>query len=138
MKVYLASRYGDRGVLVEVRGALFRVGVGVTSRWLDGHHGIDAISNEERGRFAQEDLDDIDAADAFVLWNPRHHHRTGRGGRHVETGHALARRKRVILVGERENVFHYLPQVEVVKDFPSLMGLLDVWSPPATTPIHLV
>ena len=114
-------------MLVEVRGALARIGVGTTSRWLNGHHGIDfdAISGEERGRFAQEDLDDLDAADTFVLWNPRHHHRGGRGGRHVETGYALAHGKRVILVGERENVFHYLPEVEVVKDFPSLVERLS-------------
>ena len=40
-----------------------------------------------------------------------------RGGRHVEFGMALARRllsgaPRLIVVGYRENVFHYAPEVE--------------------------
>ena len=45
------------------------------------------------------------------------HFRSGRGGRHVEFGLAIAWGKPVYLVGERENVFHWLPQVRV---FPAL------------------
>lgn len=35
-----------------------------------------------------------------------------RGGRHVEFGMALAWGLRLIVIGQRENVFHCLPQVE--------------------------
>lgn len=79
----------------------------VTSRWIDGKH--DGIPAQI---CAIDDLEDIDAADALVLVNPRHLHGSGRGGRHVELGYALARGKRVLLVGDRENVFHSHPSVE--------------------------
>ena len=124
MKVYLAGRFGDRETLRELRGVLARVGVTVTSRWLDSGHQSDDPTDAERSQYAREDLYDIDDADVLVLWNPAHHHRSGRGGRHVELGYALAKRKRVILIGQRENVFHYLPHVEVLKDPYSLVDHL--------------
>lgn len=36
----------------------------------------------------------------------------GRGGRHVEFGYAMAKGKRLIVVGHRENLFHEHPAVE--------------------------
>lgn len=44
-----------------------------------------------------------------------------RGGRHVEYGIALARGVRVIVVGFRENIFHWLPQVEFHQDFSTVI-----------------
>jgi nucleoside 2-deoxyribosyltransferase len=35
------------------------------------------------------------------------------GGRHVEFGYALAKGKRVVVIGERENVFHHHPSVKL-------------------------
>lgn len=35
-----------------------------------------------------------------------------RGGRHVECGIGLATGARIIVVGYRENIFHWLPRVE--------------------------
>ena len=35
-----------------------------------------------------------------------------RGGRHVEFGVAVSSGKRLIVIGYRENVFHWLPQIE--------------------------
>ena len=124
MKVYLAGRFGDRETLRELRGVLTRAGVMVTSRWLNSHHQAEDPTDEELGQYAYEDLRDIDDADVLVLWNPLHHHRSGRGGRHVELGYALAKGKRVILIGQRENVFHHLPCVEVLKDPYSLVDHL--------------
>jgi hypothetical protein len=36
-----------------------------------------------------------------------------RGGRHVEFGLAIGLKKRLIVIGPRENIFHCLPQVEL-------------------------
>ena len=47
-----------------------------------------------------------------------------RGGRHVEFGLAVADEKRIILVGPRENVFHFLPVVENFRDWAALRKLL--------------
>ena len=119
INVYLAGRYESMDVMREVRevwGGGKRRAV-VTSRWIDGKHSdatraLSAVA-------ATEDLEDIDAAEVLVIWSPREHFRTGRGGRHVEVGYALARGKRIILVGERENVFHHHPAIEQVADWPS-------------------
>jgi hypothetical protein len=46
------------------------------------------------------------------------------GGRHVEFGYGMAKGKRLVLIGERENVFHDHPSVEV---YPTL----SAWPPAA-------
>jgi hypothetical protein len=37
---------------------------------------------------------------------------------------ALALGRRVILVGQREHIFHHLPEVEVVESWPEALRLL--------------
>lgn len=120
MRAYLAGRYGRRAELARVAGELRKLGIGVTSRWLDGDHDQvdDAIA-------ALEDLADIRAADVVISWTegdavPGR----ARGGRHVEFGLAYALGKRLIVVGHRENVFHSLPRVELLEDERALLALL--------------
>ena len=126
MKVYLASRYSDRLTMIAWRETLRRLGAEVTSRWINGGHEIerDAQGDEDRRRFAEEDMEDVRAADVVIVHSPREFFRTGRGGRHVEFGYALALGKRIILVGERENVFHWRVGVEVVPDFTAMLDAL--------------
>ena len=45
-------------------------------------------------------------------------------GHHVEFGYALAQGKRIILVGHRENVFNYLPEIEFVETWPQALDAL--------------
>lgn len=120
--VYLAGRFEDQARLRGWRDVLQTVGVRVTSRWLDepavGPDYADALFPD----IAKYDLDDLDAADAFVLLNDTRVHGTGRGGRHVETGYAYAKLKPIFLVGARENVFHWLPWVQVL---PNLWALVQ-------------
>ena len=54
----------------------------------------------------------MEAADALIAFTERPRAELTRGGRHVEFGMALAWRKRVLVVGPRETVFHTLGQVE--------------------------
>jgi hypothetical protein len=54
------------------------------------------------------------AADAVIIFTEIPNTVLATGGRHVEFGLALAQGKRVIVVGPRENVFHYLlPESQV-------------------------
>lgn len=106
MKVYLAARYEENGRMRDWRDVLVGHGIVVTSRWIDGGH--EDMTESRFAAYAEEDLLDVEQADALVMLSDREHFRTGRGGRHVEVGYALARGKRVILVGDRENVFHWL------------------------------
>lgn len=119
MKVYLAARYDQRVELIRVASMLTAVGIGVTSRWLEGTHEIpgypkamDRFAEFLAGYFAAVDLVDIDRADAVILFTQGDLGVHVSGGKHVETGYALAKGKRVIVVGPRENVFHYLPHIE--------------------------
>lgn len=117
MNVYLAAKYERREELAGYAVALLADGHDVTSRWLTGSHGpsFRAINDDERRVAAEEDLEDIDRASAMVAFTGS----GGRGGRHVETGYALAQGMTILLVGAPENVFHYLPSVEHVADWPA-------------------
>src|SRR5260370_22529594 len=57
---------------------------------------------------ARQDCEDLMAADAVIIFTEIPNTILATGGRHVEFGLALAQGKRVIIVGPRENVFHYL------------------------------
>ena len=118
MKVYLAGRYQEQAAMRACRDE-WADKISVTARWIDGKH--DGVAPQI---CCLDDLADIDAADALVLWNPKAQHGNGRGGRHVELGYALAREKRIIIIGDRENVFHWHPAIEHVADFPDAFALL--------------
>lgn len=155
MKVYLAARYSRREELVGYRNDLNQLGsiipglyLRVTSRWLNGSHeahklgpnGMRVIprsgyTNTQARRFAREDLADIDEADVVVVFTEEHVPRgnVGRGGRHVEFGYALAKGKKIIVVGPIENVFYSLinesdlPGVRVADDWIEARRILLKW-----------
>lgn len=101
MTIYIACPYPERDYAIAVMHALEARGVTVTSRWLKAP---DDLADEH----ARKDLADVDACDWLLALNPSAYHNAGTGGRHVELGYAIARGKRVMLVGERSNIFHYL------------------------------
>lgn len=109
MKVYIGAPYPMIEYAKRVRTLLVRQGMQVTSRWLDGDAG-------EQSAWAQHDLDDVRAADVLLALNPEGWENAGTGGRHVELGYAIALGKKVVLVGERTNVFHHLKQIKVIDD----------------------
>ena len=108
------------------------MGYEVQSRWLDGKHQIsdkgqpigdhgealvegDATSirsAELRAHFAHDAWEDVTSADVVVSFTEAPRSSASRGGRHVEYGIALGLGKRVLVVGYRENIFHWLPHVE--------------------------
>jgi hypothetical protein len=130
MRIYLASRYSRRLELCEYRTQLIALGFDVQARWLNGGH---QLSNEGtpigdngeklveeggvnaaalRAHFANDDWEDVTQADCVISWTEPPRSSANRGGRHVEFGIALAMKKRCIVIGYRENIFHWLPQVE--------------------------
>lgn len=113
-RVYLAARYSRFRELQGYRDELRAMGFDVRARWVDGEHEmVDGIATEKESRmFAIDDLTDLRGADIVVSFTeePGAPGRQ-RGGRHVEFGVALAEGKHLVVVGPRENVFHYLDQV---------------------------
>lgn len=123
--VYIAARYDDRLEMVEWANALKAMGHEVSSRWLDGSHDV-ANSDDDRERFAQEDYEDVAFSEVVLVNSPRSRFGTGRGGRHVEFGIALAARHKIILIGERENVFHWLrKRVDVVGSIDEALVMIE-------------
>lgn len=116
--VYLAGPYAARDRLNAFAADLRSMLVEVTASWLDETHDItpgtvDAatdLPDADVAKHASDDLNDIGNADLLVLITaavagvPN----ATSGGRHVETGFALAMPIPVLVVGEPENVFHRL------------------------------
>jgi len=152
MKVYLASWFASLHEIQTRANELRAQGIEVTSRWLEEKvaptTAITDVSAEYLRDTAMVDIHDILLADTLVLNTPSPEDlkRTdmsistwARGGRHFEAGfqyatmvffNLLPKRiqdrgpRRLVLVGHRENVFHYL-------DIAGLNGFADSLSLPA-------
>ena len=131
LSVYLASRHEDRPDIIKVRRQLVANGIHVTSRWLleGGVLKTPIVENEKEGSLhvLKNDLEDIDAADVVVVFSPKKAFGNSTGGRHVEFGYALGTNKPLILVGWRENVFHWHPKVITVRHKKDLLMYLKVF-----------
>jgi hypothetical protein len=123
MKIYLASTFEDRPRMLEARAALAVLGHTVTSRWI----GLPPDVKPLDGRYelhakALEDLEDVDAAQGFILFDDVE---GGRGGRYVELGYALAKRKLIFIVGAPRNIFGRLQMVlRIEETWPRLLDWL--------------
>lgn len=134
---YLAARYSRREELCEYKPALEARGHLVPARWLLGEHQVHGVEAaravqgdgpfpaDQAVRFAEDDMEDLLAADVLVAFRETPRHVATRGGRHVEFGVALGLRRAglgrpaIFVVGPLENVFHALPEVD---------GRFDTWA----------
>lgn len=122
MRIYLAARYSRREELNGYADELRNEGFTVDARWLLGEHKWNPLAAEVEAaefsvplvarRFALDDVEDLLKSDIVISFTePTRAVSSSRGGRHVEFGLAYAWRKKLYLVGPRENVFHTLPGV---------------------------
>lgn len=116
---YLAARYDRRQDLLLVVPLLEAVGIGVKATWLHGTH-EGATDPSLLAWCAQEDLADVAQCDMLVFFSEHPDVGFTSGGRHVELGYALGRRKRVVVIGPVENVFHH-----GIERYESLGAFLD-------------
>lgn len=135
MKIYLAARYSRRDEMRKIAATLVEYGHQITSCWITTTWGeperkamwggsTDAnlpAPPEHREEYAVKDLDDVMDADCVINFTEAPG-AGGRGGRHVEMGVALATRKRTIVIGFRENIFHHYQRVEF---YPGLEACLN-------------
>lgn len=131
MNIYIAARFSRRHEAHALAKELTKRGHHIASRWVrpDADHVLPTgLSREaaaaERRRFAEEDFDDVVAADCMVslMEEPRNN---SRGGRHVEFGMGYVLGHRMIIIGPRETVFHHLREVEhfaSIEDFLESLG----------------
>ena len=131
LKIYIASRWDDRPDALLIKKFIEDKGLICTSTWLTPHdeQSMDALKGgaiEKPRQRAVKDFEDIDAADVYLVYSPKKSHRNGTGGKHVELGYALAKGKTCVLVGERENIFHYHPAVRVVDGVANFLRLMEI------------
>jgi len=133
--LYIAGRFTRREELAGYADRLRQAGHEITSRWLSGHHDIPPSLPEEvrrdlKRQYACEDLADVFEADILVAFTePPGVPNDSRGGRHVEFGVALAAGARLVLIGPRENIFHWLKNVEQYDDFEAYLQALSEETP---------
>ena len=132
LNVYLAARFSRRDEMQAYADELAALGHGVTARWVVGppqsSHHPDQVAGHSLAyeeRVSVEDLKDVSEADCIICFSEQPRETNTRGGRHVEFGLAVAADKRIILVGPRENVFHFLPVVENFPDWAALREALE-------------
>jgi len=106
-RIYLASQYHRAKELQGYASKLKTLGHEVTSRWITGKW-----DNARESECAAVDVGDLARAQMLVLFSCPKEEYTGGGGCHIEFGMALAVHKRVVVVGPRTSVFHYLPVVK--------------------------
>jgi nucleoside 2-deoxyribosyltransferase len=130
MKAYLAARYSQKGDMQCVATILRARDVEVTSSWLEEHWppgiSMDQIPTEELAKFAAQDIKDIDAADVVIMFSIDPLIAGVRGGRHVEFGYALGTGKLIVVLGPKENIFHYLPRVKHCSTLTELLEMMGV------------
>ena len=118
MKIYIAS--SDQHAGKALRDTLASAGHSVTSRWLDDPDYVslpaDAVKNRAS---AVSNIDDIRPV-ALLILRAEPDGTFARGGKHVETGVALALQKPILVLGYPENVFHWHPSVTIVHDTSEL------------------
>lgn len=104
---YLAGRFSRKDELAGYANQIVAAGERVNARWLTGAHDASTereLTDEELRAFAMEDLEDIDDADAFILFTETPEAGYTSGGRMVELGYALLSQQ-LYIVGPHENVF---------------------------------
>ena len=128
MKLYLAGQYKQKEELAAVAGQLRAAGHTITARWLQEPHPpnttLDQIPASQLKKYASLDLTDILDCDMLVAFSVDPSIATHRGGRHVEFGYALGLGKPIIVVGPKENIFHYMDIVIHVPDVKALIRRL--------------
>lgn len=132
--VYLAARFSRQ---LEMRGYasdLAKIDITVTSRWITGDHGenVEAtMTSAELARCAHEDIEDIDAANALVLFTDAP---STRGGMWVELGYALGRGIPVIACGPAANIFCEIPEVIRLSSWRLVVSWLSTREPDPARP----
>jgi nucleoside 2-deoxyribosyltransferase len=135
MKVYIAGQFNTKDQRRQDARVLEEYGITVTSRWMyetvPHTASIKDLPDTYHAETAAADLEDIDRADALLMFIPTDKElvdtplRTAsRGGRHFEMGYAYRAGIMIYVIGNKENVFHFLPS-DRIRHFGSLVEFIS-------------
>lgn len=142
MKVYLAAAWRRQAELRDIASRLAARDVEITSRWLFEE---EAPNPKDRDRHRREtafiDIQDVRAADVLVRFTDQAaridgEYPTGQipaglatGARMFEMGLAWAEGIPIVVVGGKQPVFDYLPNIVHLKDVEELLEFLSPTEP---------
>lgn len=128
MKFYLAAGFSRKDEIADKAKQLMHMRIGVTSTWPWEDATPQATLADLGDQYlivnGEKDIAEIDAADGVILFTQEPTQPFVRGGRMHEFGYAHGKGKRLIVCGPKENIFHYLPEVEVVPTWEALLEYL--------------
>ena len=120
----------SREAAQDLKSRLNAAGYHITSRWITEdtkfNEGIGAYSDEERRSIAEMDEEDVRAAEAGLILLAELPGKTVPGGKHVETGIAIALGRPIYVIGRRENIFHWHPSVRIFETLEQLLEYLKL------------
>lgn len=114
MKIYIAASMHSKKEAKDVAINLQFQGHVITSTWFE-NQSYDKVND------AMADLSEIMQAECVVFLTKEP---SSEGGRHIEFGFALGKKKRLIILGERESCFTYLDYVEQYDSLDDLIKCL--------------
>ena len=130
MTAYIAARFSRKSEMLALASLFAEHNIQVRARWLGEKVSPDVTLHDVTPAYhtktATDDLEDIEASDTVIFFSEDPLIGVPRGGRHVEFGYALAKGKRVVVIGPPENTFHYLPGIinySTVDDFLEAEGI---------------
>jgi hypothetical protein len=150
MKVYIASNFADKDRVKERGEELKALGIECTSRWASETAPHNCKITDKPAQYMREtavfDLEDILASDVVILTVPTPEqlmnltpHQMSRGGRTFESGfmyglmyaslwlrktHQIyAPERKLIVMGPKENVFHFLDGMVEAANYPVVINL---------------
>jgi hypothetical protein len=148
MKVYIASMFSDKDRVLARGKELAELGIQCTSRWATEAVPPNTTLKDCTEGYLREtavaDLEDITSADKVVFIVPEPQllvdatvASSSRGGRHFESGFVygliLAQvrdggrpTRELIILGKRENVFHYLDGRDLACHYPAIR-VIETW-----------
>jgi hypothetical protein len=130
VKIYLAAAWSRQQEIRDVAKKLSDAGVEITSRWLEEKGpapGQDVLKYRRETAFL--DIQDVRQADMLVRFTDDLSSETipsylGTGARMFEFGMAWERGMPVVIVGGRQNVFDFLPNIIHLKNVEELIKFL--------------
>lgn len=128
MRVYLAAGFSRKNEIAEKSQELENLGIKVTSTWpwenAAPNSTLDEVGDDYLIFNGRKDLNEILAADALILFTQSPLKPFCRGGRMHEAGFAMGLGKTLLICGPKENIFHYLPEVNQFDTWEQLKATL--------------
>lgn len=127
--IYLSAAMSRRDEIQGYADQLTAGGIRVVSTWHSRNEPIHdhELTANQRWEIAYRDLYELRQADSVVFFGDPDSTYTGTGGKFVELGYALGIDTFVYLVGNREGVFTFIPEIAHTETWDEMLPYLLSW-----------